>query len=186
MSSSRLLLPWLCCKLCRFFGFSVVSVTIERVYRKELTEKKYEKESAVTSNLHVSQPAQGSGLHGISMSLVDYKSAGPPKLCNRPPNFSRRGPEDPQIWKPGYTSIKAYWAITADHLPVKTRQKNTANSNKLKGKPKNGKYKTEIAYCGKRDLDCGPGIKRWLGIKRGLRIGYKTLTWYETPTEGRV
>ena len=48
---------------------------------------------------------EGSGpLHRMLISLVDYKLAGPPKLSNGPPNFSRRGPEDPIIWKPGYIS----------------------------------------------------------------------------------
>ena len=42
--------------------------------------------------------------YGILITLVDYKLAGPPKLSNGPPNFSRRGPEDPIIWKPGYIS----------------------------------------------------------------------------------
>jgi len=43
----------------------------------------------------------------LLISLVDYKLAGPPKLWNGPPNFSRRGPEDPIICKPGY--ISALW-----------------------------------------------------------------------------
>jgi len=47
---------------------------------------------------------EGSGPYRILLSLVDYKLAGPPKLSNGPPNFSRRV-EHPITWKPGYISV---------------------------------------------------------------------------------
>ena len=56
------------------------------------------------------QKGSGSGPYQILIiiSLVDYKLAGPLKLWNGPPNFSRRGPEDPIVCKPGHISVYIY------------------------------------------------------------------------------
>ena len=72
--------------------------------KKSLQKKKHLKESVVNKQFACFSTCEGSGPYWILISLVDYKLAGLPKLCNGPPNFSRRGPEDPIIWKPGYIS----------------------------------------------------------------------------------
>ena len=64
-------------------------------------------ESVVNKQFACFSTCEGSGPYRILISLVDYKLSGPPKLSNGPPNFSRRGPEDPIIWKPGYISANS-------------------------------------------------------------------------------
>ena len=59
-------------------------------FKKSLQKKNMKKNLFLVSNLHVTQPTQGSGPHRLLISLVDYKLAGPS-------NFLIRGSEDPQI-----------------------------------------------------------------------------------------
>ena len=49
------------------------------------------------------------------LSLLNINYSWNLKTLQWTPNFSRRGPEDPQIWKPGY--ISAYPSGTSNYSP---------------------------------------------------------------------
>ena len=72
-------------------------MTCLQKFKKSEKEKKNQKKSVVNKQFACFSTCEGSGPYRILISLVDYKLAGPPKLSNGPPNFSRRGPEDPII-----------------------------------------------------------------------------------------
>ena len=65
--------------------------------KEESREKNILKESVVNKQFASFSTCEGTGPYCILISHVDYKLAGPPKLSNGPPKFSRRGPEDPII-----------------------------------------------------------------------------------------